>query len=72
MLANIIEIVKVIAKWLFSKSGYREWMDKRKKDSMLKNVRELEDEYVKAVSENRMDDADRILANLKRMREQLS
>jgi hypothetical protein len=72
MLANIIEIVKVIAKWLFSKSGYREWMDKRKKDSILKNVRELEDEYVKAVSENRMDDADRILANLKRMREQLS
>jgi hypothetical protein len=72
MLANIIEIVKVIVKWLFSKSGYREWMDKRKKDSILKNVRELEDEYVKAVSENRMGDADRILANLKRMREQLS
>jgi nitrogen fixation/metabolism regulation signal transduction histidine kinase len=72
MLANIIEIVKVIVKWLFSKSGYREWMGKRKKDSILKNVRELEDEYVKAVSENRMGDADRILADLKRMREQLS
>jgi hypothetical protein len=72
MFTNITEIIKIIVKWLFSNSGYREWANKRKKDSMLKNVMELENEYARAVSENRMGDADRILANLKRMQEQLN
>lgn len=70
MLRSLIEIIRVVATWLFSRSGYRQWRENKNKEKVLKRVKELEDEYTKAVAENRFDDADRILSELKWMRQE--
>lgn len=68
MLKSIVEIIRVVVTWLFSASGYREWRENKYKEKVLSQVERLENEYAKAIAENRFDDADRVLSDLKRMR----
>lgn len=70
MWKSIIEIIRVVVTWLFSRSGYRQWKENRDSRKLLEQVEGLENEYTRAISENRFDDADRILSELKRMRQE--